>query len=199
MMIAGMCAVPSLSQAATPYVSAYVGLGLAGNSSFKDTNGTTVSDAVSYKTGIPFGGAIGLKGDQYRVEAALGYVTNDIDKVLNDNGVLTTDPTADKISIFSYMANAYYDYAIKDSSVTPYVMGGIGGASLDPQGPGFSGATSKSVFAWQLGAGVGVKAADNIVVDLGYRYFKPGSYKNDNGSKVTFSASNILLGLRYSF
>lgn len=191
-MVAGLCSAPSLAQAASPYVSANVGLGFAGDTSVT-SGGVTVDNAISYKTGIPFGGAVGLKGNEYRVEAALEYVTNKVD---NFAGMFASN--GDKVSIFSYMANAYYDYSMKDSSITPYVMGGLGGASIEPKAADGTTGTSKSVFAWQLGAGVGVKATDNIVVDLGYRYFKPSAYK-DTDFKATFSSSNILLGVRYNF
>jgi len=186
-MVVGICAAPSLAHAATPYVSANVGLGLTGNSSDSDSN------VISYKTSVPFGGAVGLKSDEYRLEAALGYVSNSIDKL---NG---TSLSGDKISFFSYMANAYYDYALNKSSFTPYVMGGIGGASITPKGPDISDTATKSVFAWQLGAGIGVKATENVVFDLGYRYFKPSAYTSNDGSKTTLSSSNIMLGVRYNF
>ncbi|NTV02592.1 MAG: porin family protein [Chlorobiaceae bacterium] len=195
LMLAGMCAAPSFAQAATPYVSAYTGLAFPGNST-TTVAGITVNDACTFKTAVPFGGSVGLKSDCYRIEAALGYVVAHVDKAKED-GTNLTSVTGYKLSVFSYMANAYYDVAIKDSSITPYVMGGIGGATLKPKDNNFTG-QSKSVFAWQLGTGIGIKATDDIVVDLGYRYFKPGAYK-DGEDKATSSSSNILLGLRYNF
>lgn len=176
----------SPAMAASPYVSANVGLGLPGNS------GDSYGNVISYKTSVPFGGAVGLIGDGYRVEAALGHVTNDVDQ---RNGVSLS---GDKISFFSYMANAYYDFDIKGYGFLPYTMWGIGGVSISPNAPDLNISTNKPVFAWQLGAGIGVKAAQNVVFDLGYRYFKPSAYK-DNGNNVTFSSSNILLGMRYNF
>ncbi len=190
LLIAGSCAAPSLAYAATPYVSACTGLGIAGDST------VNVSDKNTFKSGMPWGGAIGLKGDEYRVEAALGYQLNHIDSSTY------AMPSGGRVGIFSYMANAYYDYAL-DKCVAPYLMGGLGGASMSLKEPG-SADVSKSVFAWQLGLGVGVKATDNVVVDLGYRYFKPGAYTVTDAAyggsvKHTASSSNILLGLRYNF
>ena len=190
-MIAGMSAAPAL---ATPYVSGSVGLGFAGNSSVTVTGGVEVNDAIKWKSGIPFGAAVGIKQDTFRVEAAFGYQTHDVDNVLG----VEPDGTDNSFSVLTYLVNGYYDININKSNVSPYVMAGLGGASLKPEGD-----TSKSVFAWQVGAGVGVKAAKDLTVDLGVRYLKPGSYETGDfegeSGKISFSYTNILAGVRYEF
>lgn len=201
-MVAGISAAPSLAQAATPYVSGSVGLGFASNSSVS-VSGVTVNDFISYKSGVPFGFAIGLKEDTIRLEAAASFQTNSMDKITDPtDGVSYTAASGNKIKISSYMANAYYDYAIKGSNIAPYVMGGIGAATIKPEINAWA-LDSKTVFAWQLGAGVGVRASDNIVVDLGFRYIKPGSYKfigpDETEATMSTSSSNILAGVRYNF
>jgi len=200
-MVAGICAAPSLAQAASSYVSANVGLGFPSDSTIS-AGGISFDNAISYKTGVPFGAAIGMRGDQYRVEAAFSYQSSDVDRY-SVLGLSATPAAGTKVSITSYMVNAYYDYTMKDSSITPYVMGGLGGATINPNGGDFTGSSSKSVFAWQLGAGIGFKASENVVVDLGYRYLKPSSYTVSDAAigNVDLSAatSNILLGVRYNF
>ena len=185
-LIAGMSAAPAL--ASTPYVSGSVGLGLVSNGSFTPTGGTEVKDAVKFDSGVPFGGAIGLKQEDFRVEAALLYQSHDI-----------KDQTT-SVSAFSYMVNGYYDINLNKSSVSPYVTVGLGGASFKGSD---AGSTSKSAFAWQIGAGVGVKAAKDVTVDLGVRYLKPGSIDSEdehgNPGKTSFSITNILAGVRYDF
>ncbi len=60
--------------------------------------------------------------------------------------------------------------------------------------------TSNGVFAWQIGAGFGVKASENITIDLAYRYFAaPDSEGVAEDRIVDVSTSNFLLGARYSF
>ena len=194
-MIAGMSAAPAL---ATPYVSGSVGVGFAGNSSLTLTGGVEVNDALKWKSGIPFGGAIGIKQDEFRVEAALGYQTHEVDKVLVAGVYEAPTGTDNSLSVLTYMVNGYYDINLNKSSISPYVMVGLGGASLKPEGD-----TSKSVFAWQVGAGVGVKAAKDLTVDLGFRYLKPGSLEGQdsdgNSGKFSLSYTNILAGVRYDF
>ena len=141
-LIAGMSATPAL---ATPYVSGSVGLGFAGNSSVEVTGVGETKDVFEWKSGIPFGAAVGIKQDALRVEAALGYQTHDLDTLFG----VSLDGIDYSVSVLTYMVNGYYDININKSNVSPYVMAGLGGASLKPEGD-----TSKSVFAWQVGAGV---------------------------------------------
>lgn len=188
LLLAGVCSSPLAANAATPYVNAFTGVGFAGKSNVDPAS------SITFKTGMPWGGAIGLKGDEYRVEAALGYQVNHVDTST------TALPSGNRVDMFTYMANAYYDYNI-DYNIVPYVMGGVGGTSITRKGPDIADA-SKSVFTWQLGVGVGVKASEKVIVDIGYRYLKPSAYTltDQYGTvKHTASSSNILLGLRYDF
>ena len=193
-LIAGISAAPAL--AATPYVSGSVGIGFFANGDVKNPDGTTSSDGVTYKTGVPFGGAIGLKQEAFRVEAALGYQSNDVKTFEGD-----ADPGS-SVSTFTYMVNGYYDVDVKSKSISPYVMAGLGGASITAKNAADilhpAEEISTSVFAWQIGAGIGVKATDNLTVDLGYRYLKPSKFSDSYG-EYTASSSNILAGVRYGF
>ena len=54
-------------------------------------------------------------------------------------------------------------------------------------------------FAWQLGAGVGVKVAERTTLDLGYRYLKPNSFDTHGLGDGKLECHNIMLGLRYQF
>lgn len=190
LLLAGMCSAPAVASAAmNPYVSANVGVGIMGDSDVSAL-GVSFDNAISYKTGVPFGGAVGVKFDSFRVEAALGFQSNDIDEVLS---VPITDT---KVDMLTYMANCYYDIAIKNSPFTPYVMGGLGGAHVTFKDS--SDDLSHSVFAWQLGVGVSANVAKQLDVDLGYRYLKPSDF-SDSGADISLQSSNILAGVRYTF
>ena len=188
LLVAGVCSAPSLAQAAeSPYVSLSGGLGLLNNSTVNGNN-----DAIKYKTGYLINGAVGLKNQDVRVEAEIGYHRNSVDS--SDYA----DPRGAHVSMWTFMANGYYDIPMKDSVVSPYVMGGLGVADASISGGNMSGSPSSTEFAWQLGAGVGIKAAKNTTFDLGYRYLSPSDAKFD-GAKVSLASCNILAGIRYSF
>ena len=193
LLLAGMWATPAM---ASTYVSGYVGLGLLNNSEIKQA-AVTYKNAVEYNTGVPFGVALGYKSDDYRIEGAIGYQSHGIDRVL-DSGVMTTVNNMD-VSIWSFMANGYYDLSIKDSDVSPYLTAGLGLATVSVKESSVTTADD-SVFAWQVGAGVGIKASKDVVVDLGYRYFKAADVTDKTGSTdISVSGSNILAGIRYNF
>ncbi|NTW53872.1 MAG: porin family protein [Chlorobaculum sp.] len=186
LLVAGAFAAPSMAQAAsTPYVSLSTGLNLANNSTVDG-----VSNWMTYKTGYLVNGAVGLKMDNVRVEAEIGYHHNAIDKVF-----VIAPTTNASASLWTFMANAYYDFDMKGSSVSPYVMGGLGLSRANVKIPDLATDDSSSQFAWQLGAGIGIKASNEVTIDLGYRYLKP-SEGDFSGTKVTLGGSGILAGIR---
>lgn len=192
-LLAGLSSAPGYA-ATSPYVSGSLGVGFPGKSDIS-SGGTTYKDAISYKSGIPFGGAVGIKNDAYRAEVFLGYQTNDLDKFTISG--TETSGAGYSASVFLYMVNGYYDFMDKNSNVSPYLTVGLGGASIHAKGPDTD--ETKNVFTWQAGLGVGVKAGDNLMVDLGYRYIKPGSFSAYNVGDVTASTHNIMAGIRYEF
>ena len=182
--------------AASPYVSGSIGLASLTNS---DTTyrSVTSKDMIAYKSGIPCGAAIGVQSDAYRIEAALGYQSHDVDSV--KRGGVPTSMSGHTLSSLSYMINGYYDIYIKSRVLlSPYLTVGIGVATITEKGVNTSDESSCG-FAWQLGTGIGIKVSDNIVVDLGYRYFKPSSYNANGATDITVLSHNFLAGVRYNF
>jgi opacity protein-like surface antigen len=192
LLVAGAFAAPSMAQAAsTPYVSLSSGLSLLNNSKLT-IGGATVNDFIEYKTGYLVNGAVGLKMDDVRVEAEVGYHHNSVDKIIG------LPVTGVNVSAWSFMANAYYDFDMKNSSITPFVMGGLGLADIKSHVDGYTD-DSSTQFTWQLGAGIGIKASKTVTIDLGYRYVKPSSpdvtILGYNG-KVSIGGSELLAGVR---
>ncbi len=188
-----MCATPAF---AAPYLSLSGGVGFPNDAKLSNTNGTAnTSSPFVYKTGIPFGGAVGYASDCYRIEAAVTLQTN---KSKSIGGTAFVDDTTD-IKTVSYMANGYYDICMDDSNLSPYLTAGIGLASVKIRMVAVD-LADQSKFAWQVGAGLGVKVSDQVVVDLGYRYFKTADVTSKAGDwKATVGSSNILAGVRYNF
>jgi len=186
LLVAGICAIPAFAQAGTPYISASTGLALLNNSSEDGVN-----DAVKYNTGYLVNGAIGMKCDYSRFEAEIGYQNNSVDTYLGNN-----DNRNARVAMTTLMANGYLDYNMKNSDVSPYVMAGLGASNVTLKND-FS-SDSDTSFAWQLGAGVGIKASEKVTVDVGYRYLSPSDI-SVSGFKYSLASSNILVGLRCSF
>lgn len=203
LLAAGVIAAPSLASAAEPYVSFSAGMGFMHNTDIK-ADGEKFNDALEYKTGYALEGALGMQMEMFRVELAGGYQSNkidtffdlDLDEAEEESGVdFDTD-----VSVISVMANGYADLDMSDQ-IAPYVMAGAGMAfaemSLDVEGEEPM-SESDSAFAWQVGAGIGVQASEQIAVDLGYRYFATADLTLDD-TKAKLDSSKLMLGMRYSF
>jgi opacity protein-like surface antigen len=134
------------------------------------------------KSGLALNGAIGYNFGSTRLEGAVGYQKHDFNEGDND------------LSLLTVMANVYYDFG-KESNIRPYIMGGAGMAHVNMSWTD----ETEDVFAWQVGAGVGVKVAKNTTLDLGYRYLKPGNFDSHSLGDGKLECHNIMLGLRYQF
>lgn len=192
------CASAPLAQAATPYAGLSAGVSILTNSDV-DKPGGTVEDGIEYDTGYGLNGAVGLDGGMYRVEGAIGYQVN---------GVKTFDgdPETDvDVSALTFMANGYVDIPMNGAGVEPYLMAGIGVASVSFNDDSEGIDDSDTVLAYQFGGGLAFDATPNVTVDIGYRYFLTGDvtfddvdYDGVDGSDVDISVSghNIMAGVR---
>ena len=125
-----------------------------------------------------------------------------------------------KVQTSSIFFNAYWDIDFlclngKKSSFVPYVGGGIGISFMDWELDYTEGTTSYPIpnshstesrnrtnFAWNIGAGVAYKFANNWALDLGYRYVDFGDIgiEEDGGSMESkIDAHEVLFGIRYTF
>jgi outer membrane autotransporter protein len=158
------------------YISGAVGIGMPGSLE------TQYEGDLDLDNGLVLNGAVGYNFGSARLEAAVGYQNHDLSDYDYD------------VSLLTLMANAYYDIDT-DSSVRPYIMGGVGMANADTSWND----QDETVFAWQVGAGLGFEIADNTTLDLGYRYLKPNDFDNDSVGDVKSESHNVMLGLRYQF
>lgn len=187
----------SLAQAAaTPYVSASAGIAFLSDSDIEE-GGATAEEAIEYKTGFAVNGALGLDGGMYRIEGAIGYQVNDWDKF---NGIEVPDGIDAEVSILSFMANGYIDIEMPAAMVTPYLMAGAGVANVDFDADDIVGdSDSDTVFAYQFGAGIGIDATPNVMLDLGYRYFATGDVSPEEDVDINIASHNIMAGVRVGF
>lgn len=96
----------------------------------------------------------------------------------------STDIKANSTVVFA-LANAWYDFD-NDSTITPYVGGGLGMANVITTFQSDTGSASSSVFvpAAQLGAGITVDLGDTAFLDLGSRV-KVAASSSSHASGIT--------------
>lgn len=212
-----MLAISTSAQAADDwYVSGGAGLSILSDSDIKDTvTGVGSADGnVSYDNGFALTGAVGKSFGDFRVEGELSYRKNDLDTLTITSvtlagqtfaGSASAKLTGDQ-STLGFMANGYYDFN-NDSSWTPFVMGGAGMArhNLDVKSVGGVATTydeTDTVFAYQMGVGVGYAVTEKADVTLQYRLFGTADATYDDGTdkiEGDYLNHSIMVGFTHAF
>lgn len=194
------------------YVGVQGGGSVVNISANESTEGTFNTE---YKPGYFVGGTVGFDfGETYpaigtgRVELEVGYRGNDIDKFEFRIDETTTGTFAadGDVTVFSAMVNTFGEMR-ELAPFYPYLGGGIGVAQLSLNDVTVSGQPfadeSATVFAWQLGGGVGIRLNPHLVLDLGYRFFSAQDPSFTDAAGVKFDAEydshTVLLGARLDF
>lgn len=182
------------------YMSGNLGIAMASDSDLTDSSVPGVTVNTEFDTGYALGAALGYGFNKFRVEGEISYQRNDVDKI-GTLGVFlaaTGDATA-----LSFLINGYYDF-INSSAFTPYISAGLGMAqvefnNLNISGLGFADSSDQdTVFAYQMGIGIGYAATEKVTIDVKYRYF--GTEDSEYGTtKAEFVSNNILFGIRINF
>lgn len=153
---------------------------------------------LEFDPGLTFGAAVGYKFGKLRAEGELGYQKNDIDQCTYAGRELSV---SGDVAGKSFLINGYYDF-INKTDFTPYVTAGIGIARLELNDLTIAGrkigSANDTVFAYQVGAGVGYAVNKKYTIDLKYRFCST-TEPEFNGVKSDFGSHNIYLGLRYNF
>ena len=154
--------------------------------------------AVSYAMG-------GNLTEFFRAELELGYQEHDFDKaklVVPGYGQGESDISGDA-AIYSLLVNGYADF--KNTTIfTPFVTVGLGVAQVDVSDIGVPGygtvlrADDDIVFAYQVGAGVGIEVHPRATIDLKYRYFGTSDPEFDIAD-AEVSSHNLYAGFRVYF
>jgi opacity protein-like surface antigen len=155
------------------------------------------------------GAGIGYIFDNFRIEGKISYQDNDIDRAttksvtLNgvDQGLSGPEMINGSLSILTFMANGYFDFN-NDSNFTPYLTAGMGMANVEIDGT----STDDTVFAYQIGAGVGYALSETVSIDFGYRYLGTTDYEYAGTvlsvpikAEDSIGSHNFTLGMRFAF
>ncbi|NEX14872.1 MAG: porin family protein [Prosthecochloris sp.] len=207
------------SCASNPYASGNIGIvwfdNLNGVESDYDSRDYSID--VSLESGISLTGAVGCDMGDTRVEAEIGYQTNDAvsAEILSDKKAKDDDSWdwGGDVSLTTFMFNGYYDIPLMESGLELFLTAGVGGAfySFDDVGDinddSYRGTTNGSTWAYQLGAGLALPVSDNLIVDARYRYFDTAEFTteddfdgfDDVAMNLDISSHSALVGLRYNF
>lgn len=188
--------------AAGPYVSGNIGMVIPEDSDVTDSTYPGVILDTEFDTGMAIGMAAGYAFDyNFRLEAEITYQQTDFDKG-SIAGVGST-PLSGDASCFAFLVNFYYDFK-NSSRFIPFISAGVGIAyaevdDFNAPGSGYPSASDDdTVFAYQLGAGVGYAVSETVLIDCKYRYFALDDPDFDT-TTAEYASHNIYLGLRLAF
>lgn len=215
-----LCA--NLSHAMNPVQGIYLGFVAGGNYassveiSYPYTNNILIPygtpGTLSYDFGGNFGGQLGYKLSNFRVEGEFDYAYLGFDK-MHFNGIVIknkTSPSGFKLGgntrVMSGFLNAYYDFFAPDTEISfrPYLGLGIGMANLSTTTDiTFHDQVlvkhhySQSSGAVQGIVGVGYYLDDYTTVYLDYRYMTTDNLNFDDFIDQRFKVSSLNLGFNF--
>ncbi|HSR87972.1 MAG TPA: outer membrane beta-barrel protein [Pontiella sp.] len=150
--------------------------------------------SAEFDTGFVISGAFGLAFESIpvRTEIEISWQKNELDKIKFDGFGSISDDEDQKTS--TVMWNGYFDFK-SDSALTPYILAGIGAADVDDD--------IDTLFAYQVGAGLGYALDENIIIDLKYKYFMTEDFDDDDGIYTVdfdgLAVHQVQMGIRYQF
>lgn len=144
--------------------------------------------------GYGFGGAVGMKFDQVRVEFEIATQKSDIDALRL--GPLGRSVGSGDVRINTYMVNGYYEFPIMEG-LGIYVMGGLGMATTTVSLYDYD--DDDNTFAYKGGTGVSYAFTKNMAVDFGYEYLGVSDLTVDGMDVEDVNSHNIVGAFRYTF
>ncbi|MCR0982250.1 OmpA family protein [Roseomonas populi] len=181
----------------------------------------TGSGSIDFETGYGFVGSLGWGfGNGLRAEIEGNYRNNDVDSG-RMGFIAPPRRTSGHVIQYGVMANVFYDFAVPNWPVQPYVGLGAGYGWVNYQGVRVQSASGPRVdaygtsgdFAYQAIGGVGfpIRAVPGLTLTAEYRFY--GTLNQDVPSNYVPAANTVLqrktevenfnhsimLGLRYAF
>lgn len=111
--------------------------------------------------GFDVGGALGYRSGPFRYEGEYTFMRTGHSKL---GGVSNSGRTV----VHAGMANVFYSFQNVNDQFTPYIGGGVGYASIRPNGVGLG---TENEFAYQGMAGLTFNVDNEFDVGVGYRFF----------------------------
>ncbi len=179
------------------YGSVGVGFSVPDDSDVEDSGG----GSYTFDTGFALGGAVGYKfNNVMRLEGEVTYQKSDLDNIKHPLiGSVSIDGDVESTAL---LFNVYTDF-MDDGPVFTFLSVGAGMAKVEADFDSVLGvdldlSDDDTVFAYQFGAGIGYVMAENVVLELKYRYFATEDLDID-GDETEYSTHNVYLATRIHF
>lgn len=177
------------------YVSGNLGLGILSDFEVTDSRVATRDADVESSKGWALGAALGYDFGPARLEGEVTYQNNSLDKASTASGDVDLSEDIDSIA---FLVNGYWDFT-NDTPWTSFVSVGLGMAVVNVDDDTvYVGDDHATVFAYQVGAGVGYAVNEALTVECKYRYLAT-SDPDFGHVEAEYATHNIYAGMRYAF
>ncbi len=180
------------ASAGSPYAGLTVGKAYLNDSRIKGS-----SKEYSYDDGEGYCYAHGLEFGNFRLEGEIGYQKNDFESMEPGH-----DPANGDLSILSLLGNGYYSLGTSGSRVIPIISAGLGVANIEFEDELNAVDDSDLVLAYQVGAGLGFKLSESVMLTTMYRYFSaadPAFSEEGSDLEIDISSHNVMMGVKVNF
>lgn len=207
-----LVAAASLAGAASAqnYFQANVGMTLNSKTDFSAslTDGVdTIEASEDFDIDNSFlvSGAFGRDNGRVRFEGEILYTKGDLEEAILTDGADTYDLGDVSVSQAAVMLNVLFDLGSSER-FQPYIGGGVGYGATRFEAPDLDEDEVGTGLAWQVKAGVTIRASDQMSWDIGYRYLRGADFDADYSepgfeyqldSETTSHA--VTVGLRFNF
>ena len=201
-LIAFFLVLPAVCVGATDwYDSVNTGVSFVSNSEVKYYElGFYDSQKCEYGARYSVGVAFGNIMEQLRIEGEVSYDHNEIEHI---DGISIPRGYSLETSLQNFMFNGYYDFN-SGSTLTPYMTAGAGFSRIKADinlAPIING-DNDTVFAYQIGAGVGYSISEIMTLDFRYRFLTTAD-PEFNCPRGTLDAEilshNLTIGVHMAF
>ncbi len=177
------------------YVSGNLGWANLSDAEVSNSNPAISNMDIESHEGYALGAALGYDFGDTRIEGELAYQNNSLDKASNASGDVDLD---DNIDSLAFLVNGYWDFT-NNTPWTSFVSVGIGAALVNvDDNTAYLGDDYDTVFAYQVGAGVGYAVNELLTVECKYRYLATSDPEFDKVD-TEYATHNIYAGMRFAF
>jgi opacity protein-like surface antigen len=178
------------------------------DSDVSDSTVPGVSAEADFDNGYALGMALGYSFQSTRIEAELAYQENGFDNGIGTVagvGSASARLSGDSNSL-AFLVNGYFDFK-NSTPVTPFITAGLGFAKIEVDDLNIPGSglphinDNDTVFAYQIGMGIGYALSERITIDTNYRYFATADpeFGPIGTTEAEYSSHNIFIGFRITY
>ncbi|NJC39795.1 opacity protein-like surface antigen [Brevundimonas alba] len=165
----------------------------------------TADEEFDIDRGLFVSGAFGRDNGMMRFEGEVLYSNGDLEDTIVTDGADTYDLGEVSVSQAAVMLNVLFDLGSSER-FQPYIGAGVGYGATRFEAPDLDEDEVGTGVAWQVKAGVTIKASETMSWDIGYRYFRGADFDaaySEPGFAYELEAETtshaVTVGARFSF